>query len=121
MSAVWEVTKFVLGVIFWLEVLIMLVRVGVPIWVIDLGLALLFTVALIFDALNREYIAVSVDAFFAVAFWRRFWKRRPKGKGRKAAKLVGAKAKAILDKVKASMPKPSSVRIPSLSPVPGAA
>lgn len=42
-----------------------------------------------------------------------FWRNRPRGKGRKTAKLIGAKARAIRAQLIAAMPSGSVVPMPA--------
>lgn len=48
----------------------------------------------------------AIMTLFAVGAWAEFWRNRPRGKGRKAAKLIGAKARAVRDAMIAKMPTP---------------
>lgn len=66
-------------------------------------------------------VAISVDTvvetdtppilsvIFATVFFALAWYKRPRGKGKKAAKLIGEKAKATRDALVMSMPKASPI------------
>lgn len=56
------------------------------------------------------------DAAFAGFFFWESWHNRPRGKGKRAMKAIGAKARAALQKVVDSMPKAKPVRQPVLLP-----
>lgn len=77
-------------------------------WVVDLFCALILTVDAVISALQGHWGWAGYDTLVASYVWRLFWRRKPPSK-RKVKKLVGAKARAVRDKLVASMPKLSPV------------
>lgn len=59
--------------------------------------------------IGLELASVLIGVYWLIVFWR----NRPRGKGRKAAKLIGAKARAIRAKLIAAMPNGSAIPAPA--------
>jgi hypothetical protein len=100
-----------------LIVLFMYVATHVPIWVYSLMMALWCTVAVVINVFRHDQVGIGLNVLMGSYWWHRFWKNKPPKMRDKAANLIGAKAKAIRDKLVAAMPKVSPVRIPQLAPV----
>lgn len=55
------------------------------------------------------YLYIIFGSYFA---WKA-WKNRPRGKWKKVKKAIGAKTKALRDRIVAAMPKSSPVQVPA--------
>lgn len=88
-----------------------------PRWRVALFLALWSTFWGVYGVFQGNQVSVAINVLVASYWWRVFWKNRPRGGRDKVAKLIGAKAKAIKDKIVAAMPKAAPVRVPQLAPV----
>lgn len=88
------------------------VRTKVQPWVYSLGWAIWCTVWCIFDVFQHNQLGVAINGGLASYWWREFWKQKPPRMRDRVAKLIGAKARAVRDKLVENMPKPSPVPIP---------
>lgn len=76
---------------------------------------LIMVVPLIFDLFEHANILTDLAAILIMVVWLYIaWKNRPRGKGKAALGLVGAKTRALRDKLIAAMPKVSPVSRPVL-------
>lgn len=82
-------------------------------WVYSLGWAVWSTVWALYDVfVDHDQAGVAINALVASFWWREFWKQKPPRSRDKVAKLIGAKAKAIREKLVAAMPKASPINVP---------
>lgn len=84
-----------------------------PKWICTLIQALASTGWLILAIIDGTPWIIALFVVLAVLNWIDFWWNRPRGKGRRTAKLIGAKARAVRDALVAAMPKPSTVPAPA--------
>ena len=90
---------------------------NLPLWKYALIWAIVCTGFVVWSILDGDHVGTAFNALYASYWWRVFWKNKPPRMRDKVAKLIGAKARAVRDKLVASMPKPSPVRRPVLAPV----
>lgn len=88
----------------------------VPRWAMSLIVAVLELAFMVAALLTRQGFWAGIDAMLAMYWFNDFWKNRPRGMRDKIAKAIGAKARALKEKLVAAMPKSSPVRIPALVP-----
>lgn len=88
-----------------------------PMWINWLFWALLSSAFFVFDIVRHDESSAAFQALIGSFYWYMFWRSKPPRMRDKAKKLIGAKAKALKEKLVAAMPKASPVGSPVLLPV----
>jgi hypothetical protein len=88
----------------------------VPRWVYSLIWLAWCLTWFVVDVFSHDQVGMALQALVGSYWFREFWKHKPPRMRDKVKKLVGAKAKAIRDKLVAAMPKPSPVSKPVFAP-----
>lgn len=92
------------------------VQTKVKRWVYCLIWTALCAAGALIDLFSHDQVGTALNVLVASFWFHEFWKNKPPFDRKKVAKLVGAKAKAIKDKVVAAMPKASPVSKPVFAP-----
>lgn len=86
-------------------------------WVYSLSWAVWCTVWFCLDIfLYHDQFGAALNAFVGSYWWRDFWKKKPPFNRKKVEQLVGAKTKALKQKLVDAMPKASPLGKPVLVP-----
>jgi len=83
-------------------------------WFPPLSFAVMEFFIAVIAVLQSDWPSCAVAAAFCAFFFWVFWRRRPRGpRKHKLRKAIGAKARAIRDKMVAAMPKPRLLAVPA--------
>lgn len=106
----------VLVLVFAFGAILALLSLKVPPWVYHLICAVVFTGVVILCLFPFDSTGAAINSFWASIHWYQFWKKKPPRMRDRVAKLIGAKARAVRDRLVKAMPKASPVRSPKLAP-----
>lgn len=84
-------------------------------WIYTMGefILCLTPIAIIIELAQTNYVNAIVEAYTGLALAFFLWKNRNKRNKTRATKLIGAKARAIRDKLVSAMPKAKPIAFPS--------
>lgn len=82
-------------------------------WFFYFIFSVVFAIFVIDDVIENYWTSLVINVGWLALCVFITWRSFPRGKGRKAAKLIGAKARAIRDRLVASMPSGSAIPVPA--------